>query len=109
MLWATVEAPTPPLAPTTAMTRPTGLASGAENRPQIARTTSMRADRRDQVVADAAPDQLAIEHDVVDAADHDDAGAGVADFGQRIEAGRGCRRRGRPLSSMMTFGVGEPR
>ena len=39
MLWATVEAPTPPLAPTTAMTRPTGLASGAENSPQIARTT----------------------------------------------------------------------
>ena len=41
MLWATVEAPTPPLAPTTAMTRPTGLASGAENSPQIARTTSI--------------------------------------------------------------------
>ena len=41
MLCATVEAPTPPLAPTTAMMRPTGLASGAENSPQIARTTSM--------------------------------------------------------------------
>ena len=40
ILCATVEAPTPPLAPTTAMTRPTGLASGAENSPQIARTTS---------------------------------------------------------------------
>ena len=38
MLWATVEAPTPPLAPTTAMMRPTGLASGAENRPHTART-----------------------------------------------------------------------
>ena len=39
ILWATVEAPTPPLAPTTAMTRPTGLASGAENKPHTARTT----------------------------------------------------------------------
>ena len=38
-LCAIVEAPTPPLAPTTAMMRPTGLASGAENKPQTARTT----------------------------------------------------------------------
>ena len=68
-----------------------------------------RADRRDQVVADAAPDQLAVEHDVVDAADHDDARAGVADFGELIEAGRECRRRGSPTSMMMTFGVGELR
>ena len=49
------------------------------------------ADRRDHVVADAAADQLAIEHDVVDAADHDHAGAGVAD-GRRAGRGRrGCR------------------
>ena len=47
-----------------------------------------RADRRDQVVADAAPDQLAVEHDVVGPADHDDAGAGVAELGERIEAGQ---------------------
>ena len=40
-LWATVDAPTPPLAPTTAMMRPTALASGAENRLQIERTTSI--------------------------------------------------------------------
>ncbi len=46
-----------------------------------------RADRRDQVVADAAAHQLAIEHDVVEPADHDDARAGVADLGERIEAG----------------------
>ena len=39
-LWAMVEAPTPPLAPTMAMMRPTALASGAENRLQIERTTS---------------------------------------------------------------------
>ena len=45
-----------------------------------------RADRRDQIVADAAPHQLAVEHDVVDAADHDDARAGVADLGQLVEA-----------------------
>ena len=43
MLCATVEAPTPPLAPTTAMMRPTGLASGATNSPQTERTTSMVA------------------------------------------------------------------
>ena len=41
MLWATVDAPTPPLEPTTAITRPTGFASGAENSPQIARTMSI--------------------------------------------------------------------
>ena len=40
-LCATVDAPTPPLAPTTAMMRPTGLASGAENSPHTARTMSM--------------------------------------------------------------------
>ena len=40
-LWEMVEAPTPPLAPTTAMMRPTALASGAENRLQIERTTSI--------------------------------------------------------------------
>ena len=39
-LCATVEAPTPPLAPTTAMMRPTAIASDAENRLQIERTTS---------------------------------------------------------------------
>ena len=38
---AIVDAPTPPLAPMIAMTRPTGLASGAENSPQIERTTSI--------------------------------------------------------------------
>ena len=47
-----------------------------------------RADRRDDVVADAAAHQLAIERDVVDAADHDDAGAGVADGREMVEAGQ---------------------
>ena len=47
-----------------------------------------RADRRDDVVADAAAHQLAIERDVVDAADHHDAGAGVADGRKLVEAGQ---------------------
>ena len=39
------------------------------------------------VVADAAAHQFAIERDVVDAADHDHAGAGVAHGGELVEAG----------------------
>ena len=46
------------------------------------------ADRRNHVVADAAPNQLAIERDVVGPSDHNDASAGVAIFGKRIEAGQ---------------------
>ena len=70
------------------MMRPTGLASGAENSPQIARTTSMRADRRDQIVADAAPDHLAIQLHIVDTADDDDARARIAHFGELVEPGQ---------------------
>ncbi len=44
------------------------------------------ADRGDQIVADAAPRQLAVKRHVVDAADHDHPGAGVADFGELVEA-----------------------
>ena len=47
-----------------------------------------RIDRRNHVVADAAAHQFAIKRDVVDAADHDDAGSGVADRGELIEAGQ---------------------
>ena len=43
------------------------------------------ADRRNQIIADAAPHQLAIERDVVHAADDDDARAGVAVIGELIE------------------------
>src|SRR5690606_28842834 len=43
ILCPTVEAPTPPFAPTTAMTRPTGSESGAENTPETARTMSSGA------------------------------------------------------------------
>ena len=45
-------------------------------------------DRRDYVVADAAAHQFAIERDVVDLADHDDAGSGVAHGGEMVEAGQ---------------------
>ena len=47
-----------------------------------------RVDRRDHVVADAAAHQFAIERDVVDAADHDDAGSGIAHGGELVEAGQ---------------------
>jgi len=53
-LWATVEAPTPPLAPTTAMTRPVMMVSEAENRLQIERHHVDGLDRPDHVVVDAA-------------------------------------------------------
>ena len=39
-----------------------------------------RSQRRDQILADAAAHQVAIELHVVDVADHDDLGAGVAAF-----------------------------
>ena len=67
----------------------------------------MRADRRDQVVADAAAHQFAIERDVVDAADHDDAGAGVADVGKLVEPGENVAAAS--VSRMITFGVGAER
>ena len=45
-----------------------------------------RADRRDQVVAHTAARELAIEQNVVVAADHDHPRTGVAHLGERIEA-----------------------
>jgi hypothetical protein len=42
-------------------------------------------DRRDDVVADAAPDELAIEDHVVHVADHDHLGTGVTVLGEHIE------------------------
>ena len=86
MLWATVEAPTPPLAPTKAIVRPTGLAPGAANRPEIAAIDVARPSGAIRYSLTPAPHQLAVEGDVVDVADDDDLGAGVADLGQRIEA-----------------------
>ncbi len=43
-------------------------------------------DRRHEVVAHAAAHELAVEHNVVELADHQHARAGVAHFSQRIEA-----------------------
>ena len=45
-------------------------------------------DRRDHVVADAAPHQFAIERDIIDTADHHDAGSGIADRRQLVEPGQ---------------------
>jgi len=45
-------------------------------------------DRGDDVVADAAANQLAIQRDVVDAADHDHAGTGIANRRELIEASK---------------------
>ena len=42
--------------------------------------------RRDHIIADAATNQFAIKHDVIDAADHDDARAGIAHGCELIEA-----------------------
>ena len=44
------------------------------------------ADGRDQVIADASTQQLAVEHDVVVATDNEYMGAGVAYLGKQIEA-----------------------
>ncbi len=46
-----------------------------------------RADRSDQIFADSTPNQLTVEHHIVDPAHDDDARAGVADLGQLVEAG----------------------
>ena len=81
-----VDAPTPPLAPTTAMIRPTAL--GFRRREQTAYRTHHveRIDRRNYVVADAAAHQFPIKRDVVDTANYNDAGSGIAYGCELIEA-----------------------
>jgi len=88
MLWAMVDEPTPPLAPTTAMTRPE--AYGLRCREQAANRAHHidGVHRPDDVVVDAAAHQFAIRRDIVDAADHDDAGSGIAHGREFIEAGQ---------------------
>ncbi len=44
------------------------------------------ADRRHQIFAHAAPCQLAVQRDVVDAAHDDNARSGIAMFGQLVES-----------------------
>lgn len=46
-----------------------------------------RRHRRDQIVADAAPDEFAVQNDVVDTPDHDHTGSRVTDRGKLVEAG----------------------
>ena len=61
-------------------------------------------DRPDDVVADAAAHQFAIGRDIVGAADHDDAGSGIATV---ASSSRPARISLRPsVSRMITFGVG---
>ena len=47
-----------------------------------------RIDGGNDVVADAPAHQFAVKGDVIDTPDHDDAGSGVADGGELIEAGQ---------------------
>ena len=85
-LCAIVEAPTPPLAPIDRDDAADRLGVRRREQPADRAHDVERADRRDQIVADAAAGELAIEQNVVDAADHDHARAGVADLGELIEA-----------------------
>ena len=82
-LCAIVEAPTPPLAPKTAMMRPTGWRGRGEQAADRAHDLQ-RADRRDQIVTDAASHQFAIERDIVHA-DDDHASLRVAYRRELIE------------------------
>ncbi len=63
---------------------------GLRRREQAADRTHhvKRVDRRNDVVADAAAHQFAIKRDIVDTADHDDAGSGIAHGCELIEAGK---------------------
>ena len=64
-----------------------------------------QVDRRDEIFADAALGEAAVELDVVDVADDDDLGAGVADLGQAVELGVEPVARQLRLSTMIRFGV----
>ena len=77
--------PTPPLAPTKAKMRPSGLRLGIAIEPGDRFDDLQLVQRRHQIFADALAHQLAIENDVVEMADDDDLGGGVADLGQLIE------------------------
>ena len=87
VLWQMVDEPTPPLAPMKAIdvADRLGLRIVVEIGDRLHEL--QRRDRLDQVLADAALQQIAIEHDVVGVPDHDDLGAGIAALGQPIELG----------------------
>ncbi len=63
------------------------LGVGRRKQPADRAHDLQHVDRRNQIIADAAPHQLAIERDIVHAADDDDTRAGVAIIGELIEAG----------------------
>ncbi len=62
---------------------------GLRRREQVADRAHhvQRVDRREHIVADAAAHQFAVQRDVVDLADHDHPGTGIADGGELVEAG----------------------
>ncbi len=87
MLWASVEAPTPPLAPTTATVRPRGSAVGLLNRSEIAAITATGSigairysltPRRTNSRYSTTSLTWPINHHL---------GAGVADLRQAVEGG----------------------
>ena len=105
-LCAIVEAPTPPLAPTTETTRPTGLALGPRNRLRNRRDEIDDAERPHQIFAHPARNELPVEHDVVDLAEHDDLGARVAILREFVKLLEQQISRPPCASRMMTLGVG---
>ena len=84
-LWAMVEEPAPPRAPTKATTRPDGRGAGIQIKTGNHFDQLQRRQRRDQIFGGAAAHQLAVQLHVVGAADHDHLGGGIADFGQAVE------------------------
>ncbi len=66
-----------------------GLGGGIAEQLRDRRDHRHGIDRRDQVLAHAPADELAVEHHVVDVADHHHLGAGVADLGQAVEGREG--------------------
>jgi hypothetical protein len=84
-LWAIVEEPTPPLAPTKAMDRPIGSALGSTKMPAMTETTS--AIEMGATTYSEMPEahQFTIEPDVVVVSDDDHARGLVADLGQPLQ------------------------
>ena len=84
-LWAMVEEPAPPRAPTKAMTRPIGCGAGIQIKAGDHFDQLQRRKRRHQIFGRAAAHQFAVKLHVVDAADHHHLGGGIADLGQPVE------------------------
>jgi hypothetical protein len=88
VLWQTVLEPEPPLAPTKAMTRPIGgrLRVAIDGRDGL--HDLRRLDGGQDIFADAAAQELAIEQHVVDLANGDDLAAGIADLCEPVEVAK---------------------